>query len=57
MSPSSKLTETEKQNGKRKLLIPSEEIQELMQPITDEDFSRLVKKVIPPSPQSDQAAK
>jgi hypothetical protein len=30
MSPSTKLTDEEKQRGKRKLLIPSKEIQELM---------------------------
>jgi hypothetical protein len=50
-----KLTEEEKQNGKRKLLIPSEEIQELMQPITREEFACLVKKAIPPSPTPDRA--
>jgi ribosomal protein L19E len=55
MSPSAKLTAKEKQNGKRKLLIPSKEIQELMQPVTHEDFERLVKKSIPPSPQPDRA--
>lgn len=53
---SPKLTEQEKQNGKRKLLIPSKEIQELMHPITREDFTRLVKKAIPPSPQPDPKA-
>jgi ribosomal protein L19E len=53
MSPSAKLTKEEKQNGKRKLLIPSEEIQELMESVTREDFTRLVKKTIPPSPQSE----
>lgn len=57
MSPASKLTPEEKQNGKRKLLIPSKEIQELMEPITREDFARLVKRAIPPSPQPDQATK
>lgn len=57
MSPSAKLTEQEKQNGKRRLLIPSEEIQELMQPVSREDFTRLVKKAIPPSPQPDPATK
>jgi hypothetical protein len=51
MSRSTKLTDEEKQNGKRKLLIPSQDIQELMQPITEEDFVALVKKTIPPSPQ------
>jgi hypothetical protein len=55
MSPSPKLTKEEKQNGKRKLLIPSEEIQELMEPITLEEFESVVKKAIPPSPQSDPA--
>lgn len=56
MSPSSKLTDKEKQNGKRKLLIPSKEIQELMQhPVTREDFTRLVKRAIPPSPKPAQA--
>lgn len=55
MSPSAKLTSEEKQNGKRKLLIPSEEIQELMQPVTEEEFAALVKKAIPPSPQPDPA--
>jgi hypothetical protein len=55
MSPSPKLTNEEKQNGKRKLLIPSKEIQEQMQPITREEFTRLVKKAIPPSRQSDPA--
>ena len=56
MSERSKLTLEEKQNGKRKLLIPSEEIQELMQPITEDEFALLVKKAIPPSPQLDRAA-
>lgn len=51
MSQTSKLTEQEKQNGKRKLLIPSEDIQELMVPITEEEFVALVKKTIPPLPQ------
>jgi hypothetical protein len=55
MSPSHKLTDEEKQNGKRKLLIPSKEIQEKMHPVTREEFTRLVKKAIPPSPQSDPA--
>ncbi len=57
MSPSPKLTEEEKQNGKRKVLIPSQEIQDLMQPITHDEFRRLVKKTIPPSPQPVQATK
>jgi hypothetical protein len=55
MSPSSKLTDEEKQNGKRAILIPSSDIQEKMQPITREDFARLVKKAIPPSSQPDPA--
>jgi len=55
MSSSTKLTDEEKQNGKRKLLIPSKEIQELMQPVTRDDFARLVKKTIPPSLQSEKA--
>lgn len=53
MPTSTKLTEQEKQNGKRKLLIPSQDIQELMQPVTQEEFVALVKKTIPPSPQPD----
>lgn len=53
----SQLTEAEKQNGKRKVLIPSQEIQDLMQPITEDEFAALVRKTIPPSPQSDQSAK
>ena len=57
MSPSAKLTEQEKQNGNRKLLIPSKEIQELMQPIEYEEFETLVKKAIPPSQQPDSAEK
>lgn len=51
MAQTSKLTDAEKQNGKRKLLIPSKEIQERMHPMTHEDFTRLVKKAIPPSTQ------
>ncbi len=53
MSKSTKLTAEEKQNGKRELLMPSEDIQEVMQPITEEEFSALVGKTIPPSPQPD----
>jgi hypothetical protein len=53
MPQSTKLTEQEKQNGKRKLLIPSEDIQEFMQPITEEEFAALVKKTIPPSQSPD----
>jgi hypothetical protein len=55
MPRSTRLTEEEKQNGKRKLLTPSKEIQEKMHPVTREEFTRLVKKAIPPSPQSDPA--
>ncbi|HEY1742975.1 MAG TPA: hypothetical protein VGG18_07395 [Granulicella sp.] len=51
------LAEEEKQNGKRKLLIPSKEIQEHMQPVTHEGFARLAKKTIPPSPQPETATK
>jgi hypothetical protein len=53
----SKLTKKQKRAGKRKLLIPSEEIQELMQPITLEDFEGTVRKAIPPSPPPDPAEK
>jgi hypothetical protein len=53
MSQSTKLTGEEKQNGKRKLLIPSKEIQELMEPITEDEFAALVDKAIVPSPQPD----
>jgi hypothetical protein len=53
MPQSTKLTDQEKQNGKRKLLIPSADIQELMEPITEEEFAALVEKTIPPSPQPD----
>jgi hypothetical protein len=57
MKRSSKLTKKEKRNGKRKLLMPSEEIQELMQPVTLEDFEGAVQKAIPPSPSPDPAEK
>ena len=57
MIRSSKLTEEEKQNGKRKLLIPSEKIQELMLPITFEDFADLVVKTLPPSQSPDRETK
>jgi hypothetical protein len=57
MSPSLKLTDEEKQNGKRKLLVPSEEIQELMEPITYEEFESAVKKAIPLSPPHQTATK
>jgi hypothetical protein len=57
MKKSAKLTPEEKQTGKRKFLIPSEKIQELMQPITEEEFAALVEKAIPPSPRSETEAK
>ena len=57
MSASTKLTQAEKQNGKRKLLIPSKEIQELMEPVTLDDFTTLLKKAIPPSRQPESKAK
>jgi hypothetical protein len=57
MSRSTALTAEEKQNGKRKLLIPSEEIQELMRPVMYDDFAKLVRKAIPPSPQDETAEK
>jgi hypothetical protein len=57
MQKPTKLTDEEKQNGKRKLLIPSKEIQELMQPITLEDFTDLVKRTIPPLQPPDQETK
>lgn len=50
MGQSPKLTKKEKRAGKRKLLVPSEEIQELMQPITREEFEGVVSRAIPPSP-------
>lgn len=53
---SSALTKEEKQNGKRKVLIPSQEIQDLMQPITEEDFAAVVGKAIPLSPRSETEA-
>jgi hypothetical protein len=53
MPRTQKLTEEEKQNGKRKFLIPSEEIQELMEPITEEEFAALVDRATVPSPQPD----
>lgn len=57
MRRSSKLTKKEKRNGKRKLLIPSEEIQELMQPVSVEMFEETVKRAIPPSQPPDPAEK
>jgi hypothetical protein len=57
MPRSTALTEQEKQNGKRKVLIPSQEIQDLMEPVDYEDFAGLVRKAIPPSQAPDSAAK
>ncbi len=57
MSKSQKLTEKEKQNGKRKLLIPSKEIQELMQSFSYEEFETIAKKAILPSTQHQPTAK
>jgi hypothetical protein len=57
MRRSSKLTKKEKQNGKRKLLIPSKEIRELMHPITHEDFEGAVQRAIPPASQPDPTEK
>jgi hypothetical protein len=57
MSPSAKLTDEEKQNGRRAVLIPSADIQEKMHPMTREEFTRLVKRAIPPSPQLETATK
>jgi hypothetical protein len=53
----SKLTDEEKRNGKRSLLIPSQEIQEMMEPLTFEDFTDLVTKTIPPSQSPAQESK
>lgn len=57
MKRSAKLTQKEKRAGKRKLLIPSAEIQEVMRPITFEDFEMAVKRAVPPSPPPDPAEK
>jgi hypothetical protein len=59
MPRSTKLTDEEKQNGKRKFLTPlASTLEESeMHPVTREDFTRLVKKAIPPSPQPVQAEK
>jgi hypothetical protein len=57
MAQLAKLTDKEKQNGKRKLLIPSEDIQELMEPLTLEEFTDLVAKTIPPSQSPDPKTK
>jgi hypothetical protein len=55
MKRSSKLTKKEKRAGKRKLLIPSKEIQEKMHPISLEMFTGIVQKAIPPTPSPDSA--
>ena len=57
MRQSTKLTDKEKQNGKRKLLIPSEDIEELMEPLTLEEFTELITKTIPPSKSPDPETK
>jgi len=58
MSRSTKLTEEEKQNGKRKFLTPLPKTLEETEfyPVTLEQFTRIVKKAIPPSPQPDPKA-
>jgi hypothetical protein len=43
----SKLTPREKKAGKRKLLIPSKEIQEMMQSVSFEDFEKALLRTIP----------
>ena len=57
MSPSPKLTDAEKQNGKRKFLTPLASTLEESQihPVSRDEFTRLVKKAIPPSPQPEKA--
>jgi len=59
MPRSTSLTKEEKQNGKRKFLTPlPETLAECeMHPITREDFTRLVKKAIPPSTQPERVEK
>ncbi len=57
MPQSPALTSKEKQNGKRKLLIPSQDIQEIMEPLTLEEFTDLVAKTIPPSQSPDPETK
>jgi hypothetical protein len=57
MPHSTDLTDREKPNGKRKLLIPSEEIQELMEPLTIEGFDDLIARTIPPSRSPDPETK
>jgi hypothetical protein len=43
-----KLTKKEKRAGKRKLLIPSEQIQEIKRPISFEEFERAALRAVPP---------
>jgi hypothetical protein len=52
MSRSTKLTEEEKQNGKRKFLTPLPQTlaKTEMHPVSLEMFTKIVKKAIPPSP-------
>lgn len=51
MSRSTKLTEEEKQNGKRKFLTPLPQTLETeFYPVTLETFAKLVEKAIPPAP-------
>lgn len=59
MPRSTALTEEEKKNGKRKFLTPLPETlaESEMYPVSREDFTRLVKKAIPPSPQAQTAEK
>jgi hypothetical protein len=57
MSQTSHLNKKEKKNGKRRLLIPSKEIQEKMHPITEDEFTDLVKRAISPAPSSAPATK
>ena len=59
MPRSTSLTEEEKKNGKRKFLTPLPDTlaESEMYPVSLEDFTRLVKKAIPPSPEPAQAAK
>lgn len=52
MSPSPKLTDEEKQNGKREFLTPlASTLEESeMHPVSRDAFTRLVKKAIPSAP-------
>jgi hypothetical protein len=55
MGHSTKLTKKEKRNGRRKLLIPSKDIQAKMHPISLDMFTGIVQKAIPPPPSPDSA--